>query len=437
MAATRHQRLAEHVERVVRAAAGTPHGLRPALQQALVACPRHLFVGRYQLAPRGPVLDTGTGDPQLHYELIYNDVALGHVDAAGEPLKSTNSPPSTLLRMLELLDLKPGQRVLEVGSGSGWALALIAHAVGPSGHAVGVEIVSDLADQSRRSLAAAGIANATVVTGDGAEGVRGEAPYDRVIFTTSLWSLPGAVADQVAIGGLLVAPFEMKGPGVDVMVLEHCRPGEWRGLRSVPSFFVRGAGALAAAPPFRRLGDDPLWRDVARREMLRAPMPLGGLGVSTARGPLFGAATVAFRSFLTKTEPRLIVFAAERDALMPSVAVLGDPAGALDIMGFGIADEPRQSLALCVPGELIAYGSPAAAVDLVAAYREWTDLMMPGAEAFDAQLLPSARAPDPRPRQWVEHRGDTAFVWSLKPDWVRASEFGRRQAAATVRKGDD
>jgi protein-L-isoaspartate(D-aspartate) O-methyltransferase len=418
------QRLAQHVERVVRAAKGAGHGLRPALYTALIACPRHLFVGRYQLDPRGPVLDATAGDAQLHYDLIYSDVALGHVDASGKPLASTNSPPSTLLHMLDLLDLRPGQRVLEIGSGSGWALGLIAHAVGPSGHAVGVEIMPDLAEQSRRSLNAAGIANATVITGDGAEGFRGDAPYDRVIFTTSLWSLPFAVADQATVGGLLAAPFEIKGPGADLMLLEQTAPGEWRSLQAVPSFFVRGAGGLAGAPPLRSLSEAPLWGTLAGREVLRVPMPLGGLGASTARGRLFGAATVGFRSFLTKTEPRFTVFAAEPDDLAP-FRVLGDPAGAIDIMAFGIVDEPRQSLALCWPGELVAYGNPAAASDLVAAYREWADLMMPGAEAFDARLVRTAGAPSPGPRQWVEARGESTFVWSLKPDRVRASEFGR------------
>ena len=56
-AATHQRRLADHVERVVRAASGGARGLRPALRAALLTCPRHLFVDRYQLDTRGPVLD--------------------------------------------------------------------------------------------------------------------------------------------------------------------------------------------------------------------------------------------------------------------------------------------------------------------------------------------------------------------------------------------
>lgn len=421
--AAHRERLADHVDRVVRAAGGG-HGLRPALHAAMLACPRHLFVGRYQVDPRGPVLDMSVGASHAHYDAIYNDVALGHVDAAARPLPSTNTPPSTLLHMLEMLDLQPGQSVLEVGSGSGWALGLMAHAVGPAGRVVGVEIIPELAARSRAALAAAGVANATVIEGDGAAGFRDGAPYDRVLFTTSVWSLPAGFFDQVTVGGRLVAPFALKGPGVDTIVLTHARPGEWRSLQAAPSFFVRGAGGLAPASAVR-LSEVPLWRELADRKVLRLPMPLGGLGFTTARDRLFGAATVAFRSFLTKTEPRLTVFAAERDGLGQPFTVLGDPSGAIDIRGFGIVDERRRSLALCTPGELVGYGNPAAAMDLVAAYRDWTDLLMPGIEAFDARLIPADKAPLPRTNQWIEVRGDMAFVWLLKKDWPRASEFRR------------
>lgn len=421
-AAVAQRRLMQHIDRVV-VANGVTGGLRPALKSALLDCPRHLFVGRYQLDPAGAILDSATGRPEDHYGFIYRDIALGHVDRAGRSLSSTNSPPSTSVYLLERLDLRPGQRVLEVGCGSGWLLGLIASAVGPSGHAYGVEIIPELAEHSQRALARAGIGNATVVLADGAEGLPTGAPFDRVIFTTGVWSLPATFFGQVKPGGRLIAPFQIKGPGVDVLAFDSTASGEFRTVWSMPSFFVRGSGGLGTgAPRPQPLSELGLWPELAGEVAFRIPMPLGAIGSATARGSLFGALTVAFRSFLTKTEPDLHVFAAEHDDLLPSFVTLGDPAGTMDIGGFGFVDHAKRALAICVPGELIGYGDPAAARRLVAAYRVWADLMMPGVEAFEAVLRPAQTAA-PSAGAWIETRGETAFIWALKKDWPRASRL--------------
>src|SRR3954463_12593523 len=66
----------------------------------------------------------------------------------------TNSQPRTVEAMLRLLDVQPGQRVLDVGAGSGWTTALLAHLTGPSGSVIGVELVPELADWGAANLAA-------------------------------------------------------------------------------------------------------------------------------------------------------------------------------------------------------------------------------------------------------------------------------------------
>src|SRR5688572_33366305 len=100
--------------------------------------------------------------------------------------------------MLDLLDVQPGHRVLEIGAASGWNAGMLGHLAGPTGRVTAVEIVPELAAMAERQLAAAGIRNVRVALGDGGGGWAEDAPYDRVIYTTSSPDLPRSIRDQVS-----------------------------------------------------------------------------------------------------------------------------------------------------------------------------------------------------------------------------------------------
>lgn len=119
----------------------------------------------------------------------------------------TNSQPRTVADMLRLLDPQPGDRVLDVGSGSGWTTALLARLVGPGGAVVGVELEPDLVAFGTANLAAtgqpwAGIEQAVAGSLGWPEG----APYDRVLVSAEIDRLPPALVDQLAAPGRLVIP---------------------------------------------------------------------------------------------------------------------------------------------------------------------------------------------------------------------------------------
>ncbi|MDD9205295.1 protein-L-isoaspartate O-methyltransferase, partial [Georgenia sp. 10Sc9-8] len=120
---------------------------------------------------------------------------------------ATCSQPSTVVRMLRLLDPQPGHRVLDVGSGSGWTTALLSVLVAPGGAVVGVELEPALVETGRANLARAGAAGARIVQARaGALGWPEEGPYDRVLVSAEARSVPPALLDQLADGGRLVLP---------------------------------------------------------------------------------------------------------------------------------------------------------------------------------------------------------------------------------------
>lgn len=118
----------------------------------------------------------------------------------------TISQPSTIAVMLELLEPKKGQKILEVGAGSGYVLALLSEIVGKEGKVIGIERIPQLANRAKHTLAKLGYKNIEIVLGDGAKGYAKEAPFDRIIVSAACSEVPQALIDQLANNGRLVAP---------------------------------------------------------------------------------------------------------------------------------------------------------------------------------------------------------------------------------------
>ena len=117
----------------------------------------------------------------------------------------TISQPSVVARMTEWLDLKEGQKVLEIGSGSGWQSAILANLVG-SGKVFTVERHSELAKFAKQNLEKLGIKNVEIINGDGNLGLPEKSPFNRIMITAACKKVPEKLLDQLAMEGLLVAP---------------------------------------------------------------------------------------------------------------------------------------------------------------------------------------------------------------------------------------
>ena len=121
---------------------------------------------------------------------------------------SSSSQPAIMARMLEMLDLRAGQRVVEIGAGTGYNAALLDRLVGPKGSVTSVELDREVAARAREALLATRSA-AAVVVGDGRAGAPDGERVDRIIVTASGEAVARAWYDQLVPGGVLVVPLRL------------------------------------------------------------------------------------------------------------------------------------------------------------------------------------------------------------------------------------
>jgi protein-L-isoaspartate(D-aspartate) O-methyltransferase len=158
---------------------------------------------------------------------------------------SSASAPGIVAAMLAQLDVRQGQRILEIGAGTGYNAALLAHLTGPAGQVTTIELDPGIAAEAQAALVAARYPQVTVIAGDGEYGHAPNAPYDRIIVTAGAWELSRAWADQLARGGLLVVPLRMRG--LTRSVTFELSAGIWRSraLHECGFMPIRGAGAVS------------------------------------------------------------------------------------------------------------------------------------------------------------------------------------------------
>lgn len=151
----------------------------PRILMAMREIPRHLFI------------------PSPYNTSAYEDAPL--------PIGNgqTISQPYIVALMTELLDPRPDERVLEIGAGSGYQAAILSRLVQ---HVTTIERIPKVADLARRNLAELGLKNVDIIVGDGTRGYPKNAPYDGIMITAATPEIPPPLIDQLAIGGILVAP---------------------------------------------------------------------------------------------------------------------------------------------------------------------------------------------------------------------------------------
>lgn len=181
--------------------------------QAMLKVPRHEFV------------------PYEHVNEAYSDIPLPI--GGGQ----TISAPHMVAIMCELLDLRKGLKVLEVGAGSGYHAAVVAEIVGENGSVIAIERKPELAERAEEKLKKLGYKNVKIIVGDGSKGFPLEAPYDRIYVTASAPDIPEPLTEQLRKGGKMIIPVGEHSQFLYIVEKDdtgRVNKRNWGGVRFVP-----------------------------------------------------------------------------------------------------------------------------------------------------------------------------------------------------------
>jgi protein-L-isoaspartate(D-aspartate) O-methyltransferase len=369
-----------------------------ATEKAYMATPRHVFVKRYREWGTQEWREVHQENLEEHLVTLYTDRSLILFGEDDNNIPSTISQPSFVLRMLDMLQLRPGHTVFELGSGSGWNAALMGHLVGPEGHVYSLEIIPEVTKIALKTIESLGIKNVSIIEADGGQGYAEGAPYDRAIFTAGTYDLPRHFYDQMRDEGLLLVVIKSEGGG-DSLFLLRKTGSHFESLESMPCGFVqmRGKYEIDSLEPIP-IESLPEWTELQHKQISKTPFWWGWKGKA---GLVWR--TLGIRSFLGITEPVFRAFKIEKAHERSR-----------EEHYFGLWDREHKSLVLAKDDWLIAYGNAVAKERLVQKVRQWVDLGMPSAASFALRVYPSDFPLTAGENQWIVNRKESQFLWSLE-----------------------
>ena len=188
--------------------------------------PRHVFV------------------PGVAAQDVYTDRSIAVKLQDGIPI-SSSSQPAIMAEMIEMLALRGGERVLEIGTGTGYNAALLWELVGPSGSVVTIDVDDELIGDARHRLDEAGYVQVRTLCADGVHGDPSGAPFDRIIATVGVEAIPAAWIAQLCEGGRLVAPLTIRGQQKVYAFARTARGLESDAIVDAGFIMVRGDAAHA------------------------------------------------------------------------------------------------------------------------------------------------------------------------------------------------
>jgi protein-L-isoaspartate(D-aspartate) O-methyltransferase len=366
-----------------------------AMKDAFLKVERHLFVSRFK---DPPAIDWTIVTPENLAELLpvlYANKPLTLYDEPDNEFKSTISQPAAVLKMLDWLELKPGNTVFEIGAASGWNAALMAELVGEGGHIYSAEIIPEMAANAKATIGRLGISNVSILQSDGAFGYEEQAPFDRIIFTAGSYDLSSCFYHQLKADGILLMVLKLPGGGNLTIQLKKVND-HFESIKSFDSEFVKMTGQ-SNMPSLQTISLEqlPEWTRLKDQESSRSSFWWGSSII-----PLYWR-TSGFRSFLGVTEPGVRFF---NEVNTAAIATDGC---------FGILDKKNDSLTIAKDKFLITYGGEQSRITFMNALHSWVDLGMPSASNFQLAIYPIDKKLEPSGRHWLADRTDSRLLWSI------------------------
>ena len=367
------------------------------VREAFASVPRHLFV------------------PNVDLDAAYKDQPVFIRWVEGIPI-SSSTQPTMMAIMAEQLRLEPGCRVLEIGAGTGYNAAILAHVVGPTGSVITVDIDQDIVDEAASNLFNGGYGNVEAVCGDGYAGYFPGQPYDRIMVTVGAQDVSSHWVEQMRDGGIIVAPLWFRGYRLSVALQK--RDGVLEGLSASPCMFIpirgsagRTEGYFAVGNPLNAgpqmyLGmeqDDPDHRHLLNRLFAEKGQPRD-IGRSLEGQFHTQDLSSGFYMFLT-ANPRINIVHWES----------GD--GLFQGAGYALIDlEAMSAAVLCDgrPDQVMVYGNDAACVELIGLLDGWDTLGRPSIRSLRIRAFSSPPQSLPDGHWSVAKR--SPFTWAMSWD---------------------
>lgn len=367
------------------------------MKSAFLATPRHEFVGHFKLVgehrrPLARTLDDPDALPQ-----IYANQPLMYIGAQGEPFEASSSEPAFIMQLLAALNIRKGSRVLEIGCGTGWLLAMMAHLCAEPHNVTGVEIIPELVTRAKANLSRVGLSDVQVVLGDGNAISAELGGRDRIIFTASTYAFPEYLFDLCERGGRVVIPLRNRGTTEEVQILQRTETG----------FSSVTARVCKFVQMTRQSGED--------LSGIKTPDPFLKAALTKADSrpvdiPGDRPGFFMFSSFLSKTCPEFVaIHLGDSNDSATASGPLGDPLQT----GLALLAKDKTSGAVWNRGNLWSFGNSRYRDQFVASLTQWISLGRPIGADFKLIISKETAAKTEAEGHWSETRGGITLTWTL------------------------